>query len=282
MTRRLASLLAGLTLAAMAPAEPARAATLFESIFGSGGKPAEPAPSPAPQAAPAPATTLPAPAPAPKKPPRPRPSSAETAPVPRAQPAAASVATPIPAPAGPLGERAVIERANAYFNGISTLVGDFTQIGGDGKRVSGKLYLQRPGKLRFEYASPSTLEVIADGASVAVRDRKLVTQDLYAISQTPLKFLLRDPVDLSRDVKVTSVATDPDGVRVMLEDRSTLGGTSRITLFFDNAVETLIRWRIIDPQGYQTNVGLANLEKGRRVDAGLFVISYERVLEDKR
>ena len=130
---------------------------------------------------------------------------AATAPLPPARPAAADIPRPeaepivitpkpiVTASVGPIARveplpnSAVIERANAYFTGLSTLVADFTQVGGDGRRMGGTLYLQRPGKVRFEYDPPATLEVIADGRSVAVRDRKLATQDLYSISQTPPK-----------------------------------------------------------------------------------------------
>ena len=85
-------------------------------------------------------------------------------------------------------------------------------------------------------------------------------------------------MDLSKDTTITDVGSDADGVRVVLEDKSTLGGTSKIALFFDGKVENLTRWRIIDPQGYLTTVSLSNLDRSRRVDANLFVISYERVL----
>ncbi|HEY8565431.1 MAG TPA: outer membrane lipoprotein carrier protein LolA [Beijerinckiaceae bacterium] len=193
----------------------------------------------------------------------------------------AAAATVTPAAVGPLSDAQAVAKANAYFNGLSTLVGDFVQIGADGRKLGGKLYLARPGKLRFEYEAPSALEVIADGRSVAVRDRKLATQDLYLISQTPLKFLVRDNIDLTRDVRVTSVATDGDGVRIALEDKATLGGTSKITLTFDRDLETLQRWRVIDPQGYTTTVSLSNLQKGRRVDPGLFVIDQQRAIETR-
>src|SRR5690606_26135060 len=73
----------------------------------------------------------------------------------------------------PLDAREIVRRANAYFNGLTYLTGDFAQIGADGRRYSGRLFVQRPGKLRFEYRPPSPLEVISDGSSVVVRDRKL-------------------------------------------------------------------------------------------------------------
>ncbi|EIM29174.1 outer-membrane lipoprotein carrier protein LolA [Microvirga lotononidis] len=175
----------------------------------------------------------------------------------------------------PLPNSAVVERANAYFTNLTTLVADFTQVGGDGRRQGGTLYLQRPGKVRFEYDPPATLQVIADGRSVAVRDRKLATQDLYSISQTPLKFLLREQVNLGRDIRITGITNDGDSVRIGLEDSSTLGGTSRITLYFDSQVENLNQWRIVDAQGFQTVVVLNKAERGRRIDQDLFKIQYD-------
>ena len=139
-------------------------------------------------------------------------------------------------------------------------------------------YLQRPGKMRFEYRPPVTMEVVADGTSVAIRDRKLATQDLYSIGQTPLKFLLKEQMNLERDTIVTGVSTKGDILSLKLEDRSTLGGTSKITLNFDLAANTLRQWVVIDPQGYETSVSLYNLDTQRRPDQKNFVIDYQRVL----
>ncbi len=223
---------------------------------------------------------------------------AATAPLPPARPVAIDIPSPemepiviapkpiVTASVGPIarGEplpnSAVIERANAYFTGLSTLVADFTQVGGDGRRMGGTLYLQRPGKVRFEYDPPATLEVVADGRSVAVRDRKLATQDLYSISQTPLKFLLREKVNLGQDIAVTGISNDTGSVRINLEDRSTVGGTSRITLYFDPQVETLSEWRIVDAQGFHTVVRLNKVERGRRIDQDLFRIGYDQMVGD--
>ncbi|WP_262297312.1 outer-membrane lipoprotein carrier protein LolA [Microvirga sesbaniae] len=234
----------------------------------------------------------------PSRPVIPRPANAEqvlavTAPLPPSRPATAEPRqTPEPRPVAvasrpivaaetpvalrqPLPNGEAVARANAYFTNLTTLVADFTQVGGDGRRLGGTLYLQRPGRVRFEYDPPATLEVIADGRSVAVRDRKLATQDLYSISQTPLKFLLREQVNLGQDIRITGIANDGDGVRISLEDSSTLGGTSRIVLVFDSQVETLNQWRIVDAQGFQTVVMLGRSERGRRIDQDLFKIQYD-------
>ena len=190
------------------------------------------------------------------------------------------VATPARSskPSAPLSKAEAVERLNAYFNGFTALQGDFIQFAADGRRFEGKLYVLRPGKMRFEYRPPVTMEVVADGTSVAIRDRKLATQDLYSIGQTPLKFLLKYQISLERDTTVTGVSTKGDILSLKLEDRSTLGGTSKITLNFDLTANELRQWVVIDPQGYETSVSLYNLDTQRRPDQKNFVIDYQRVL----
>jgi outer membrane lipoprotein-sorting protein len=170
-----------------------------------------------------------------------------------------------------------IQKANAYFNAATTMVGDFVQIGADGRRSEGKVYIQRPGKLRFEYAPPATLEVVADGLSVAVHDRKTATKEIYFISQTPLKFLLKDQVDLNRDVQVIDVVSDPSAVAILVEDKATFGGTSRIKLVFDPTKFTLKQWQVTDPQGYETLVSLFNIDLTQKPDPYLFQITQEPI-----
>lgn len=169
-----------------------------------------------------------------------------------------------------------IKRANAYLNSVSTLVSDFVQTGADGRTIGGKLYLHKPGKLRFEYARPSPLEIIADGTSVAVRNRRLNTQDVYFIGQTPLKFLLKGNIDLARDTKILDVASNNETTSIRIEDRATLGGTSRITLVFRNSDFALVRWNVNDAQGGDTVVALSNVDLQQRPDPSLFRINHER------
>ena len=118
-------------------------------------------------------------------------------------------------------QRSTLERVDAYLNSLRVMSGNFTQVGPDGSRTQGKFWVSKPGKLRFQYSPPSRVELVADGRSVAVRDRKLNTQDLYLIRQTPLRFLLADKIDLIEDSKVVSVFTEPEWVTVVLEEKST-------------------------------------------------------------
>lgn len=180
--------------------------------------------------------------------------------------------------APPATQEEAIERLNTYLNSFTTLQGNFIQFANNGKRLEGRVYIQRPGRMRFEYEPPATIEVIADGTSVAVRDKRLGTQDVYSIGQTPLKFLVREKMDLSREGTITGASVDGDILSVRIEDRSTLGGTSKITLKFDLAANELKQWVVVDPQGYETSVALYNLTLQRQTDPKNFVIDYQRRL----
>jgi outer membrane lipoprotein-sorting protein len=171
-------------------------------------------------------------------------------------------------------QRALIDRVSAYLSGVRTLVGNFVQVAPDGSRTQGEFYLQKPGRLRFEYDDPSPIELIADGSSVVVRDRKLATQDLYPLSQTPLRFLLADRVDLLKDTNVVSVTQDDTFVTTVIEEKS-IGGTNRVMLMFGAQDLTLRQWTITDPQGYDTTVAVYNLDTSKKPDPGLFKINYD-------
>ena len=173
-------------------------------------------------------------------------------------------------------QRALIDRINMYLMSVQTMIGDFVQVGPDGRRTEGKVYLQKPGRIRFEYNPPSPIELVADGNSVVIRDRKLDTQDLYPLSQTPLRFLLADRIDLLRETNVVSVSADDTFVSLLLEEKHTLGGTHKVLLMFSAKDTQLRQWTVTDPQGYDTTVALYNLDLGKKLDPSMFVINYER------
>ena len=130
-------------------------------------------------------------------------------------------------------QRATLDRISRYLTSVQTMVGNFVQIGPDGGRTEGTFYIQKPGKVRFEYKPPTPIDIIADGSSVVVRDRNLATQDLYPLSQTPLRYLLADRIDLLRDTDVISVSSDDTFVTVVIEEKQLVVGTSRLMIMFD-------------------------------------------------
>ena len=173
-------------------------------------------------------------------------------------------------------QRATLDRISLYLSSVQTLVGNFVQIGPDGGRTQGTFYIQKPGKVRFEYNPPTPIDIIADGSSVMVRDRNLATQDLYPLSQTPLRYLLADRIDLLRDTDVVSVSSDDTFVTVVIEEKQLVVGTSRLMIMFDAKDLALKQWTVTDPQGLDTTVAVFNLDATKKPDPNLFVINYQR------
>jgi outer membrane lipoprotein-sorting protein len=173
-------------------------------------------------------------------------------------------------------QRAILDRISLYLSSVQTMVGNFVQIGPDGARTQGTFYIQKPGKVRFEYNPPTPIDIIADGSSVVVRDRNLATQDLYPLSQTPLRYLLADRIDLLRDTDVISVSSDDTFVTVVIEEKQLVVGTSRLMIMFDAKDLALKQWTVTDPQGLDTTVAVFNLDANKKPDPNLFVINYQR------
>src|SRR3954452_723801 len=171
-------------------------------------------------------------------------------------------------------QKAQAARVSSYLSSLQTLVGNFVQVGPDGSKTKGDFYIQKPGKVRFEYEPPSPIAIIADGSSVAVRDTKLATQDIYPLSQTPLRFLLSDRIDLLKDTNVVSVTADDVFISVTIEEKQALIGTSRLMLMIGTKDGQLKQWTVTDPQGYDTTVAVYNLDANKKVDPGLFKIDF--------
>ena len=171
-------------------------------------------------------------------------------------------------------QRALVDKVSAYLTRVQVMSGDFAQIGPDGRRSQGQFYVQKPGKVRFDYDSPSRIDIIADGSSVVVRDRKLATQDVYPLSQTPLRFLLADRIDLLKDATVTAVSADETYVTVLVEEKHAVIGTSKLMMMFGAKDFQLKQWIVTDPQGYDTTVALSNLDTAKRPDPDMFKIDY--------
>jgi outer membrane lipoprotein-sorting protein len=171
-------------------------------------------------------------------------------------------------------QRAQATKISSYLSGLSTLIGNFVQVAPNGNRTTGEFYMQKPGKVRFAYDAPSPIDIVSDGSSVVVRDRKLATQDVYPLSQTPLRYLLSDRIDLLKDTNVVSIASDDVFVTVTIEEKQALIGTSRLMLMIGTKDGQLKQWTITDPQGYDTTVAVYNLDTKKQPSPDLFKIDY--------
>jgi len=163
-----------------------------------------------------------------------------------------------------------VERINAYFNSITNLQGGFEQVDATNKRSTGRFYVQRPGKIRFDYAPPSGLRIVADGSSLAIEDAELKTVEKYPIQSTPFRLLLSEAVDLGRDARIVGVESQEGTLAISLEDKSGDAAGS-IRLLFDSGPELQLKqWMITDAQGLTTQVTVTDVVSGRKVAADFF------------
>ncbi|ODS97234.1 MAG: hypothetical protein ABS47_00850 [Devosia sp. SCN 66-27] len=167
---------------------------------------------------------------------------------------------------------ATAQRIADHFSSVKSMTGEFVQFGPKGEQTGGKFYLERPGKIRFNYDGSSNFQVISDGQSVVILNKKMRTSDLYPLSKTPLKLLLAERIDLSGD-KVKGLKEEDDLTTIKLADKSVFGN-STITMMFDPKTYELRQWTITDAQGKDTTVMIFNVKEGVSFAANTFAIDY--------
>jgi outer membrane lipoprotein-sorting protein len=179
----------------------------------------------------------------------------------------------LPLPA--VAEKIPLPALSDYLNSLTTAEADFTQINSDGSISTGKLYIKRPGRVRFEYAPPDRSLVIAGGQQVAIFDAKSnQPPEQYPLKRTPLNLILAENIDLGRASMVVAHEDDGTSTRIVAQDPEVPEYGTIELVFTDNPVE-LRQWIITDDLGAQTTVVLGEMVKGANLPASLFNITAE-------
>src|SRR3990172_5008613 len=187
---------------------------------------------------------------------------------------AALLAVAAPAAAASLSEndRADLARAEAHLNDMKTLSGKFVQVAPDGSLSEGRMWLSRPGKLRFEYAPPTPILVVADGIFIVYHDMELGQVDRVPIDATPLSVLLSDKVKLSDEVTVRAIQRGPGTLRIALFATKRPEDGEIVLVFGDQPLQ-LRQWQVMDARGGVTTVTLSQLEFNQPLVNRLFVFT---------
>lgn len=176
---------------------------------------------------------------------------------------------------GEAAAQAAAQKIADHFSSVKTMTGEFVQFGPKGEQTGGKFFIERPGKLRFNYEPPSDFRVVSDGKSVVLMNQKLRTADLYSLSQTPLKLLLDERIDLTGS-KVQDIREESDLTTIKMADKSVFGSAT-ITMMFDPRTYELRQWTVTDAQGKDTTVMIFNVQQGVTFDPSVFRIDYNSV-----
>ncbi len=162
-----------------------------------------------------------------------------------------------------------------YLNGLQTAEGDFTQVNPDGTIDQGRLFLKRPGRIRFEYKPPNQSVVMAGGGQVAVFDPKSDGEPTrFPLNQTPLSIILERNVNLSQRDMV--IGHDSDGTRTLVtaqDPRRPEYGYIQM-IFTANPIQ-LRQWVVSDESNAQTTVILGDWQEGGSISNGKFNIQAE-------
>jgi outer membrane lipoprotein-sorting protein len=171
------------------------------------------------------------------------------------------------APALPKGktlsdaDRADIQRAQDYLNGVRTLKAKFIQTDPNGKSVSGVVSMQRPGKMRLEYDPPIPMLVVVTGIWVIYEDTQLHEATYVPIDSTPASYLLKENLQFGKDVHVLSLDRGPGVIRMTVSDKRDLGSGALILTFSDKPL-VLQKWTVVDSLGQTTEVALQDTKFG--------------------
>ncbi|MEM8615800.1 MAG: outer membrane lipoprotein carrier protein LolA [Pseudomonadota bacterium] len=196
--------------------------------------------------------------------------------------AAAPVAEP-PAELDPLSSegRALLQSVADAMSKARTARGRFAQFNADGTQSEGDFALSRPGKMRFDYAEPTPVLIVADGATVALQDRALETIDRIPLATTPLGMILSERLSFTDDIDVLAIAKAENRIAITVED-ATGEMDGQLTMVFTDPAYDLVGWYTLDADYQVTRVSLSDLETNIRIDPRQFILRDEEDEEDER
>lgn len=165
-----------------------------------------------------------------------------------------------------------LEQITAYLNSMRAAKANFVQANPDKTLAQGVMYLEKPGRIRYEYTAPADSLVISDGRYLGIFDKKSNRgYQRFDLRRTPLDILLRDRIDLTAAGVVRSVQSDGTKTEVIAGDPANPGNGSLTMVFTSNPTE-LRQWIIADKRGRRTTVILSDLQLQSDVSDGLFDI----------
>ncbi len=178
-------------------------------------------------------------------------------------------------------DQADIARVEAALNGVRTLHSRFLQVAPDGRTSEGQAWLERPGRLRFQYDPPSPFLLVGGHGLLVFHDSQLKQTSNLPLSQTPLGLLLQDNLRLSGEVTVSRITRLPGQLQVTLyRTRSPQDGL--LTLIFADSPLTLRQWVVTDAQRQETRVTLYNVQLGGTFDQSLFTFIDPRFFQNNQ
>jgi outer membrane lipoprotein-sorting protein len=163
-----------------------------------------------------------------------------------------------------------IESVENYLSGLTTIVADFTQVAPDGSLTSGKFFLQRPGKMRWQYNPPTPVLMVADGKELVFYDYELEQVSHIPLDSTLIGFLAQEKIRFDDSVGIQNIEEEAGVIRITLAQKDKPKDGQLMLEFSNNPL--LIRNMVVtDATNQMTTVSLNNARFGEKVDKELFI-----------
>ncbi len=167
-------------------------------------------------------------------------------------------------------QKFVVNQVETYLRSLTTMRGEFKQVGPTGDITTGRFFLRRPGRLRFEYDPPANFLIVSDGIWLVLQDLELKNFNRFPVFDTPLGALVSDEIDLLAWADVLNVTNRRGLLELTLQDRKK-PEEGWLRLSFTRPPMRLRQWRVLDAQGGVTTVSLSKIETGIELPQSLFV-----------
>ncbi len=167
-------------------------------------------------------------------------------------------------------DEATVARVSAYLNGVRSFEARFIQVSQNGNIAEGRIYIQRPGRMRIEYKPPVPLLIVSTGKILILYDRQLDQVTHLPLSASPASFLLADKIRFSGRIRVIGVKRLNGRIYVSLTERGRPDKGSLHLVFVTKPLK-LREWIVIDAQRRRTKVVLIDIREGVKLDPKLFL-----------
>lgn len=182
---------------------------------------------------------------------------------------------PIPDSRFPIGfseayaQTPAIQQAETYLNAITTLRADFQQIAPDGSVGSGELLLKRPGKMRWNYAHPSRIQMVSDGDTLIYYDSDMDEVSYLSLDETLAAIIAKPEIHLDDDdTEIIHQSLEGGLLKIIVKQEDGEMGT--LGFVFRTQPLELYQFIAENSEGEATIVTLDNIQHGVALDDALF------------
>ena len=162
-------------------------------------------------------------------------------------------------------------RVEKYLSTLHSLRAKFQQVAPDGGLASGIFYLERPGKMRWQYDPPVPVLMLSNGSVLTFIDFELEQVSRVPLSSTLAGFITKEIISFKDPaIRIVDMGIGAGSVRISLVQRES-PGDGMLTLHFDDQNSLVLRRMVItDAAGQTTDVQLKDAQFNLALDDSLF------------